>query len=141
MASTKRKKRNKPKGYDSTLEYNLHIGPFKHFTYHPDRIKYNVPASYEPDFSFNKSGKTYFIEVKGRFRTRQEASKYIHVRSSLKESEELIFVFSDAAKPMPGAQKRKNGTKQTHGEWARLNEFRYCCNNKEDVTKWIARLM
>ncbi|UCD07947.1 MAG: hypothetical protein JSW41_04600 [Candidatus Aenigmatarchaeota archaeon] len=58
------------------------------------------------------------------------------VREALCPDEELIFIFSDANKPMPNAKKRKDGTRHTHGEWATKNEFRfYCC--KEGLPKCI----
>lgn len=132
-----RKKTKAPKGYDSKLEFDLHEKEYKGWTYHPDeKVKYVVPASYEPDFVLESSDKFLLLEVKGRFRERKEASKYLHIREAVKESgykgkaAEVIFVFQDAAKPMPFAQRRKDGTKQSHGEWAEKNGFRYQCYKK-----------
>lgn len=166
MATTrKRKKKVKvPAGYDSKLEYDLHKNELKHCKYHPEeRIQYVTTHLYEPDFvteiclskdcSCTKSrrcgrSKTILVEVKGRFRERKEASKYIAVRESLSKEEaqdnsgkkELIFLFQDADKPMPHAQRRKDGTKQSHGEWAEKNNFRFYCLKKGLPETWLQEL-
>ncbi len=166
--STKRKKKTIPKGYDSRLEYDLHKNELKGLTYHPEeRIHYVTTHSYEPDFTTEiclskdcsctqrrrcGSSKTILVEVKGRFRERKEASKYIDIRRSLEEQyeadcnwgegkeKEVIFLFQDASKPMPFAQKRKDGTKQTHREWAEKNKFRYYCLKKGLPKTWLTDL-
>lgn len=91
----------------------------------PTKLTYVKTAEYTPDFVFNKGKYTTYIEVKGRFRTSTEASKYIAVRESLTAYESLVFVFYDPDKPMPNAKARKDGTKLTHGEWARRHRFKY----------------
>jgi len=114
----KNRKRKVPVGYDSCLEYDLHNNELKGWNYHPtERVSYAVPSTYEPDFKLqinmepSCSGnqgrlREILVEVKGRFRTRQEATKYIYVRQSLEEEtnqtgkeQELIFLFQDAKKP------------------------------------------
>lgn len=117
-------KRKKPKGYDSKLEKRLAEGPLKDCDYHPDKIEYKIPsriARYEPDFKLG----TILIESKGRFRTAAEAKKYIHIKNSLPEHMELVFVFQDPKTPMPGAQKRKDGTKRSVSEWADSVDIRW----------------
>ena len=152
----KKTKRKVPAGYDSALEYDLHNKELKQWEYHPtERVNYVVPSSYEPDFkaqvcSTNGLGCTecrcrcvhqeILLEVKGRFRTREEASKYIHIRQALKENQEIIFLFQDANKPMPFVRKRKDGTKQTHGEWAEKNGFRFKCLRKGLPKKWLTQM-
>lgn len=116
-----------PKGYDSVFEYDLHKGMLKDWTFHPERVSYHVPHTYEPDFKKTIGDTTILLECKGRFRERAEATKYIYVRESLNACEELVFIFYKADTPMPHAQRRKDGTKQTHGEWAEKNNFRYYC--------------
>lgn len=170
---TKKKKTKQvvPAGYDSRLEYDLHQNELKDFNYHPEeRIRYAVPSTYEPDFVTEiclqqdckctkrrrcSSRKEILVEVKGRFRERKEASKYIHIRDCIEQAreeeenyngiqakeKELVFLFQDADKPMPFAQKRKDGTKQTHGEWARKNNFRYYCLKKGLPKTWLTDLM
>lgn len=115
------KRKKKPVGYDSKFEKELHQGPLKHCQYHEGpKIDYVVSSHYEPDFTYGD----YIIEAKGRFRDRKEAAKYIAVRQQL-IFQELVFVFYNPKTPMPGAQKRKNGTKLTHAEWADINGFRW----------------
>lgn len=132
MAYKKRYFEKKPSslkgtGYDSLLEKNLHETKLTAARFHDrgDRISYTVPHTYEPDFVIEKGDKKYIIETKGRFRDSQEARKYIFVQAVLKENEELVFIFQDHTKPMPFAQKRKDGTKRTHAEWAEKNKFRW----------------
>jgi len=141
---SKTKKAKCPAGYDSRLEYDLANNELKQWEYHPkERVSYVIQANYEPDFLLETPSKTFLLEVKGRFRTRSEASKYIHVRTSLEEArkeggkeKELIFFFQDSKKPMPGAQRRKDGTRQTHGNWAEKNGFRFFCLRKGLPASW-----
>ena len=152
-----KKKKVIPKGYDSRLEYDLHKNELKDFNYHPEeKISYVTRHQYEPDFvteicldqdcscaEHRCSGRTksILVEVKGRFRERKEASKYIAVREALEEDkEEIIFLFQEASKPMPFAGRRKDGTKQTHGEWAEKNGFRYFCLKKGLPKGWLETL-
>lgn len=167
----RKKKAKVPAGYDSKLEYDLHNNELKGFTHHPEeRIHYVSKHSYEPDFvtevclekdckctASRRCGrtKTILVEVKGRFRERKEASKYVSVRESLaKEHEEatntsgceekqkeLVFLFQDAGKPMPNAQRRKDGTKQSHGEWAEKNKFTYFCLKEGLPKTWLISLI
>lgn len=132
MARKKRYFEKKPDslkgtGYDSMLEKNLHEDKLAAARFHDrrDRISYTIPHTYEPDFVIEKGDKKFIIETKGRFRDSQEARKYLFVREVLKDNEELVFIFQDPTKPMPFAQKRKDGTKRSHGEWAEKNGFRY----------------
>lgn len=128
-----------PKGYDSIFEYDLHKDKLKDWEFHPNEINYTVPHRYEPDFKSTKHGRTVLLEVKGRFRERSEASKYLYIREALKEEEELVFIFYKADTPMPHAKRRKDGTKQTHGEWAEKNNFRYFCMNEGFKTDELFR--
>ena len=125
-----KKKKSTPKGYDSGLEYDLHKGALANCRHHPEKIPYVSRHTYEPDFAKEVEGRTIYIEVKGRFRDNAEAAKYVFVREMLADSEELIFIFQDAAKAMPFAKKRKDGTKYSHGEWAEKYGFRYYCYKK-----------
>lgn len=152
----KKKKAKVPKGFDSKLEHELSRNQLKGWTYHPEeRIKYEIPHTYEPDFvaeicsqhgtlrsqcRCSGSSKEILVEVKGRFRERKEATKYIYVREAIKENQEIIFLFQDADKPMPFAQRRKDGTKQTHGDWAEKNGFRFYCLKKGLPKSWLTSL-
>lgn len=112
--------------YDSLLEKKLHETSLSGCRFHlkEDKLEYSVIHTYEPDFVCEKGGKTYLIEVKGRFRDSSEASKYVWIRKVLPEDTELVFVWEKARTPFPFAKKRKDGTKQTHAEWANKNGFR-----------------
>jgi hypothetical protein len=110
--------------YDSKFEELLHKGPLKGLTHHPPPVEYEVPARkarYGPDFQLKPN---YLLEAKGRFRTMAEAYKYIWVRDSNPEIT-LEFVFENPDCPMPGARRRKDGTKFTHKEWAEKNGFKW----------------
>ena len=113
------REKNVPKGYDSKWEYTLHQTVLKSWNHHTDKISYVVEHKYEPDFVKDR----ILIEAKGRFWDHAEYSKYIWIRKSLPDTMELIFLFQKPYAPMPGAKKRKDGTKRTHAEWAEANEF------------------
>ena len=121
----RRLKRSYPNEYDSGFEYDLHCGPLKGCTLHPDPIDYTIERKYQADF-VHPSEDNLLIEAKGRFRDNSEATKYIWFSKSNPEYR-LVFIFSDSNKPMPGAKPRKtrNGTKMSHGEWAEKNGFEY----------------
>ena len=111
---------------DSKWEGKLRDTVLKDAEYHPEKIPYTIEHKYEPDFMIGKfSESVIFIEAKGRFRDSAEASKYKWVRESLNNNEELVFLFHTPHKPMPHAKARKDGTKQTHAEWAERNGFRW----------------
>ena len=69
--------------------------------------------------------------MKGRFRDRNEAKKYVDIRDSLNRTvdfdfvHELVFVFQNPRTPMPFARKRADGTKFTMEEWADKNGFTF----------------
>ena len=105
--------------YDSHFERTLHEGALKGCSFHPEMIKYTIKKRYEPDFIYGKT----LIEAKGRFRDRQESSKYLWLREALPKGYKLVFVFMNHKASMPGARRRKNGTRQSVGEWATKNQF------------------
>ena len=119
-------KRKPPKGYDSWLEYELHTGPLDGFLFHPDEtLQYSVIHDYEPDFVAYEGKKKLYVESKGRFRDRPEATKYIWIAKTLGRNQEIVFIFENPKTPMPFAKRRKNGTKQTVTEWAESHGFRW----------------
>ena len=128
----KRPRHNKtyPKQYDSGFEHEIAQQLSDEWEHHPAKISYVSSHTYTPDFKRTVDGKTTYIEAKGRFRTRNEASKYIAIRDALKENEELVFIFYNADHPLVGAKKRKDGTKQSHGDWATSNGFKWHCRKK-----------
>ena len=118
----KRNRKNVPKGYDSWFEYDL-FHKMKQCKYHSDAVLYVTHSRYEPDFTFHNGKYKVYIEAKGRFRTRSEARKYLCVRDGLSKYEQLVFIFMNPKTAMPGAKKRKDGTRQTMAEWADKNGF------------------
>jgi hypothetical protein len=109
--------------FDSNLEKKLYA-QMKSCTYHPaKRIEYIIPKKYEPDFCYNNNGWMTYIEVKGRFRTREEARKYVEVRKALGKYEDLVFVFQNPNTPMPGSRRRKDGSRYRMRDWAEKNGF------------------
>lgn len=82
---------------------------------------YAIEGTYLPDF-VPKNEDNVLIEAKGRFRTRTEANKYIAVRERNPDIE-IVFVFYNPDTPMPGAKKRRDGTKFSMAEWAEKNNF------------------
>ena len=111
---TKRQQARK-RGFDSGFEMELWDGPLNGAAYHPPRIPYVITAEYEPDFEVNG----VFVEVKGRLRQISDMKKYRIIFETMEEQgKELCFVFAKPELSLPGAQKRKDGTKRSHAEWA-----------------------
>jgi len=115
------KEKGVPKGYDSKWEYELHKNILKNWNHHTSKVPYIVEHNYEPDFERDK----ILIEAKGRFWDHSEYSKYLWIRKALPSTRELVFIFQKPYAPMPGAKKRKDGTKRTHAEWAESNNFKW----------------
>jgi len=111
--------------FDSKFEkeaYALMVG----CEYHPSQtLEYVLPKTYEPDFVYKTKSKTIWIEAKGRFRTSDEARKYVYIAKTLSSKEELVFLFQKPKTPMPGSRRRKNGTRYTMEEWAAKQGFRW----------------
>lgn len=114
-----------PKGYDSKWESELHNTILKGWKLHTSKLNYVVQHSYTPDFIKVINNKTILIEAKGRFWDHAEYSKYIWIKKSLPKNTELIFLFASPHAAMPGAKKRKDGTKFSHSEWAEKNKFKW----------------
>jgi hypothetical protein len=129
---TKRTRKNIPKGFDSWLEFDL-SKELRQCKFHTEKIPYIQRKTYEPDFIFYDEEEELltYIEVKGRFRDRAEAKKYVDIRDSLTRNidlecaYELVFVFQNPKTAMPFARKRADGTKFTMAEWADKNGFTY----------------
>lgn len=110
---------------DSKFEEELRKGVLQGLNYHVSSIDYPIYKKYAPDWTLELDGKTIYIEAKGVFTEREEASKYVWVRKALKPNEELVFLFYNPDTKLPFAKKRKDGTKMTHAEWADKNKFRW----------------
>ncbi len=113
--------------YDSLLEKRLHEGKLKDCGFHTKEfmVEYTVPHTYEPDFTYEKDGKTFLIETKGRFQDNAEARKYLFIREALDaEKFELVFVWQKKGTRFPFARKRLDGSYATHEEYADKHGFR-----------------
>jgi len=134
MPSRKRKAAVKA-GFRSGFEQTV-AAKLTGCNYEPDKIHYTEEHHYTPDF-IPKTDDKILIEVKGRFRTRAEASKYIWFLKSNPEYE-IVFIFMAPTCAMPHAKKRKKcGTRMTHAEWAEKNGFKWY--TLKDVPKeWCA---
>lgn len=122
----KREETLKGTGYDSIFEKQMHETVLSDCRFHlkEDKVEYSIVHTYEPDFVYEKDGKVFLIETKGRFRDSAEASKYIWIRKVLPENTELIFIWERSGTAFPFSRKRKDGTRATHKEWADKNGFR-----------------
>jgi len=118
-----KKPKGLPKGYDSKLELDLHENELKEYDHHPERLEYTINHKYQPDFVLSSNPRRV-IEVKGRFRDSNEASKYKWIRDCNPDYE-LVFIFQNPNTPMPFSKVRKCGTKMTHGEWATKWKFEW----------------
>ena len=111
--------------YDSIWEALLHESILKDWDHHADHVHYVIEHKYEPDFVRTIDGKKILLESKGRFWDFQEYNKYIWVKKRLPPDTELVFLFANPSAPMPGAKRRKDGTKRSHAEWAESHSFRW----------------
>jgi len=114
-----------PKGYHSKWEYELHQEELKNWEHHNGIIEYSIPHKYHPDFIRILEDKVIYLEAKGRFWDYAEYNKYKWIKEVLPEECELVFLFSNPSAPMPGAKRRRDGTKRSHAEWASKNGFRW----------------
>lgn len=129
MARFKRKNSLKPKTdngrYRSGLEKRIWSGPLKGVPYESKSFPYIAieERKYTPDGILSD---TVWIEVKGRFRTRSEAKKYLHIKKCY-PLVYIIFILGGKNVPLPGAKERKrDGRKRTHEDWLSENGFLYC---------------
>jgi len=129
--------RDQPKPYRSWLEFRLFAGgAMKDVSYEPIKVPYEVleHRNYTPD---GVMGDIWF-EVKGRFRTRHEMDKYIHVRRC-NLLNEIIFVLHSECVALPGAQKRKDGSRRCMEDWLEDNDFKY--TYEKDMATYMKMLL
>jgi len=124
------KEKRVPRGYDSNFEAHLDQEVLDDDWVHiptpdPDPVPYVVEHTYHTDFMRVEDGKRIYLEAKGRFWDYQEHNKYVWIKKALKEDEELVFLFAEPNAPMPGARRRKDGTKYSHAAWADKHGFRW----------------
>lgn len=127
----------KGSGYDSLLEKRLHETVLKDCSFHnkEELVSYSVPHTYEPDFVYERDGKKYLIETKGRFQDSSEARKYTFIRDFLPDDTELVFVWQKSGTAFPFSRRRKDGTRMTQDEWADNHEFRHWSQHDFNLDK------
>lgn len=128
----KRKRNARPEGFRSKLEERLWSGPLKGVPYEAETFKYTAveERTYTPDGILSD---TVWLEVKGRFRTRAEARKYLHIKKQYPDVY-LVFILAARQVPLPGAAKRKkDGKRRTHEDWLEENGFLYCYEDTVDT--------
>jgi len=96
--------------YDSAKEAEFHK-KYPKLKYHVGTIELEWTKKYTPDFNG-------CVEFKGRFRNSDEAKKCMLASKVIKN---YCMIFQVPEKPMPGAKVRKDGTRQTHADWADKN--------------------
>ena len=120
--------------FDSLTEKRLHeqwtkLSNNKSVTWKPEPVQYEITHLYKPDASLQlpqlNGSTTLLLEVKGYFQDSSETQKYNWVRKSLKEDQELVFVFENPNTKLHWLKARKDGTKMTMAEWADKQGFRW----------------
>lgn len=121
--------------YKSKLEEEFHSRIGKSWDYEMPKIDYVIPqrkSSYTPDFAKVIPGVgVVYLETKGRFRTRAEAQKYLHIRKSLGKDEQLVFILQGKNAKMPGKEGRKSKVtgqklkKETMEQWLTRHGFKW----------------
>lgn len=87
----------------------------KEFKYESEKMEYNIPRTYTPDF-VHESG--VYLELKGYFRD-GDTQKYKAIRDCLPADHELIFVL------MKPEQKVRKGSKLTMSGWCEKEGIRW----------------
>ena len=95
------------------------------WTYEPEYFEWTMPSKkYTPDFRIvRRDGTHFYVEYKG-FLWQEDKTKMKAVKAQ-HPSLDIRFVFADAGKPVHGAKTRKNGTKQSHAEWAENHGYKW----------------
>ena len=91
--------------------------------YEPESFDWFMPSKkYTPDFKIMRGDRTYFyVEYKG-FLWQEDKQKMKAIKEQHPDID-IRFVFANSKSPVHGAKTRKNGTKQSHAEWAEAHGF------------------
>lgn len=100
-------------GFERQIAANLSMRGVE-FTYEELRLPYTLFGEYRPDFVIKKSG--IIVEAKG-FLDRDSKRKMVAVHNQHPDLD-IRFLFQQADKKM-------QGSKKTHGEWATRNGFKF----------------
>lgn len=122
--SRRSRKRLIPAPYKSWFEYEVHQLMNNH-EYEPAWAvaSYTIEAKYHPDLASYSEPYVYY-EIKGYFRTFEEAKKYIWVRKSHPEIQ-IRFIIADPNK------RAYPQTRMKMGDWLTKNGFEWC--TKESI--------
>lgn len=124
MATTNKTQRVKwskpPKPYKSWLEKDLHDGPLKGMVYEDKDsvVEYSIHKKYRPDF-IDPDTPNILYEVKGRFRTFDEAKKCIWVQKSNPDIKIRFIIANEKVSAYPQ-------TKMPMGKWLTKHGFEWC---------------
>ena len=86
--------KDKPEGYDSKWEKELHETVLKGWQHHGKQYPYIIEHTYHPDFFKQVGNKLIIVEAKGRFWDFQEHNKYVWAAKMLPKGVELVFILS-----------------------------------------------
>lgn len=100
-------------GFERTIVSDLKARKVK-FTYEELELPYILNGTYHPDFVLKATD--IIVEAKGVL-DRESKRKMIAIRKQYPDLD-IRFLFMDANKKVPG-------TKQTHGQWADRNGFKW----------------
>lgn len=134
-----RDSRGLKEGYRSGLEEKISKGLQANgvpFLYEAERIQFTQPEKkryYTPDFIVTtKTGKTIYIEAKGRFVT-SDRQKQLMVRASHPELD-VRFVFSNPSNRI------SKTSRTTYAKWCETNGFKFARFQEDEVvpTEWLA---
>jgi hypothetical protein len=110
-------------GFERTIATNLKSRGVN-FTYEELILPYTLNGEYHPDFVLKDSG--IIVEAKGLL-DRDSKRKMMAIKRQYPDLD-IRFLFMYADKKVPGS-------KQTHGEWARKNGFKWA--EKEIPEEWL----
>ena len=93
------------------------------WVYAPDRFDWEPKVkTYTPDFRvYTDNGGHFYVEYKG-FLWNEDKIKMRAIKAKYPKLD-IRFIFSNASKAVHGAKPRKDGTKQSHAEWAEKHNY------------------
>lgn len=104
---------NLKSGFERSLVANMKSRGIN-FEYETLKVPYVLERNYNPDFILTDYG--FIVEAKGLL-DRESKAKMLAVKKQRPELD-VRFVFMNASKKIPGS-------KQTHGEWASKNGYKW----------------
>ena len=120
--------RDQPKPYRSWLEFRLFAdGPMKDVDYEPIKVDYEVIE--QRSIHLMGLWVTYGLRLRvGSEHGMRWISTYMYVDQT--QWQLLVFVLHSEKLALPGAQKRKDGTRRCMEDWLEENDFAYTYESK-----------